>query len=193
MATSPAQIALADEAIELIRQVGDAYSYGFFQNVRGEFARLAGDHARARVAYEEALRVGKQLGCRRYLALGNGNLGSVSANQGDWSDALQRTKTALKSYEGLGERFNLPCVLINAAEAIMHLGDPELAARVMGAADASLERFPIQYGASDRGPLERFRRAIAEQFLPEQLGRLRREGARLTLEEAMLRVAAFRP
>ncbi|MGZ3480326.1 MAG: protein kinase domain-containing protein [Myxococcaceae bacterium] len=185
-------IALADEAIELIRQVGDAYSYGFFQNVRGEFARLAGDEARAKVAYEEALRVGKQLGCRRFLALGNGNLGSVSANRGDWSDALQRMKTAFQSYEGLGERFNLPCVLLNAAEAIMHLGEPELAARLMGAADASLERFPIQYGASDRGPIERFRRAIAEQLPPERLARLRREGAGLTLEEAMLRVSAFR-
>ena len=26
-----------------MRQVGDAYAYGFFQNVRGELARLAGD------------------------------------------------------------------------------------------------------------------------------------------------------
>jgi hypothetical protein len=117
----------------------------------------------------------------------------VSAARGDWSDALQRMKTALQSYEGLGERFNVPCVLINAAEAIMHLGDPELAARVMGAADASLERYPIKYGASDRGPMERFRRAIAERLPPERLGRLSREGARLTLEEAMLRVVAFRP
>jgi hypothetical protein len=117
----------------------------------------------------------------------------VSANQGDWSDALQRTKAAFHNYEGLGERFNLPCVLINAAEAVMYLGDPELAARVMGAADASLERFPIHYGASDRGPIERFRQAIAGQLSPERLERLRREGAALTLDEAMLRVVAFQP
>ena len=41
-------VSLADEALEMMRQVGDAYAYGFFQNVRGEMARLAGDEVRAR-------------------------------------------------------------------------------------------------------------------------------------------------
>ena len=75
----------------------------------------------------------------------------------------------------------------------MHLGDLELAARVMGTSDASLERFPIRYAASDRGPIERFRRTLAERLSPEALERLRREGAELTLEEAVLRVGAFHP
>jgi predicted ATPase/tRNA A-37 threonylcarbamoyl transferase component Bud32 len=185
-------IPLADEAIELMREVGDAYAYGFFQNVRGELARLVGDEARARVAYEEELRVGRQLGCKRFLAVSNGNLGSVSANRGDWKDTLQRISIALQINQGLGERRNLPCALLNVAEAVMHLGDPELAAQVMGAADASLERFPMHYSASDRAAIERFRRALGERLPPERLERLRREGARLTLEEAMLRVLAFK-
>jgi hypothetical protein len=119
--------------------------------------------------------------------------GSDLDNKGDWSDALQRLKIALQIQQGLGERRNMPTALLNAAEAVMHLGDPELAARVMGAADASLDRLPIHAMASDRGPTERFRRAIAEQIPSEQLERLRREGAALTLEEAMLRVVAFPP
>src|SRR4029453_9474641 len=41
-------VALADEALELMRQVGDAYHYGFFQNVLGEMTRLAGDQPGAR-------------------------------------------------------------------------------------------------------------------------------------------------
>jgi predicted ATPase/tRNA A-37 threonylcarbamoyl transferase component Bud32 len=186
-------VSLADKALELMRRVGDAYAYGFFQNIRGEVARLAGDEVRAKVAYEDELRVAEQLGCKRFLAVGNGNLGLVFANQGDWTDSLQRLKIALQINQGLGERRNLPSELLFAAEAVMHLGDPELAARVMGAADASLERLPIRYMASDRGPMERFRRAIAELLPPEQLERLRREGAGLTLEEAMLRVVAFHP
>ena len=39
----------------------------------------------------------------------------------------------------------------------------------------------------------RFRRAIAERLPPEALERLRREGAELTLEEAILRVISFQP
>jgi len=127
------------------------------------------------------------------VSTANCNLGLVSSSQGDWSDSLPRFKSALQINQGLGERRNQPFVLLMAAEAVMRLGDPELAARVMGAADASLERFPIHYSTSDREPIERFRRAIAERVPPERLQRLRREGAGLTLEEAMLRVVAFHP
>ncbi len=63
----------------------------------------------------------------------------------------------------------------------------------MGAADASLERLPIQFMASDRGPTERFRRAIAKQVPSELLERLRQEGAGLTLEEAVLQLLAYPP
>ena len=63
----------------------------------------------------------------------------------------------------------------------------------MGAADASLKRFPIQSMASDRGPTERFRRAIAEEVPSDRLKRLRQEGVGLTFEEAVLRLLAYRP
>jgi len=73
----------------------------------------------------------------------------------------------------------------------MHLGDPELAARLVGAADASLETLPIHYWAPDRGPTERLRRSLADRFTTERLALLHDEGAALTLEEAMLEVRAF--
>jgi hypothetical protein len=68
-----------------------------------------------------------------------------------------------------------------------------LAEQMVDALEAAHARFPIHYSASDREPIERFRRAIAERLPPEALERLRREGAALTLEEAMLRVVAFHP
>jgi predicted ATPase len=186
-------VSLADEALEIMRQVGDAYVYGFFQNVRGEMARLAGDGARARIAYEEELRVAEQLGCKRFLAVGNANLGQVSADAGEWSDTLQRLKIALQIQHRLGERRNMPSALLCTAEAVMHLGDPELAARVMGTADTLLKGFPSKFMASDRGPTERFRRAIAKQVPSELLERLRKEGAGLSLEETVLRLLAYPP
>ena len=85
----------------------------------------------------------------------------------------------------------MPTALLNAAEAVMQLGDPELAARVMGAADASLEKFPINTWLRTAGQRNGFAERLPSRFA--RLERLRQEGAGLTLEEAVLRVAAFRP
>src|SRR4029453_13718920 len=186
-------VALADEALELMRQVGDAYHYGFFQNVLGEMTRLAGDHTRAKAAYEAELRIAEQLGCKRFLTVGNANLGQVAAAQGDWTTALQRTKTALQINHALGERRNMPLQLLTVAEVVMHLGAPELAGPLVGAAEALLAASPIHYWAPDQKPLERFRRTIAERLSPDRQASLREEGARLPLEEALLGVLSFSP
>jgi len=186
-------IALAEESLELIRQDGDAYSYGFFQNVLGELTRLGGDHARAKVAYETELRFAEQLGCKRFLTVGNANLGMLAAAEGDWPTALQRTKTALQINHALGERRNMPLQLHTAAEVVMNLGDLDLAGRLMGSADGLLEKLPIHYWASDQKPLQRFREMIAKRVPPDRLARLRQEGAALSLEEAILRVLGFNP
>jgi len=87
----------------------------------------------------------------------------------------------------------MPLQLHCAAEAVMHLGALDLAGRLMGAADGLLAKLPIHYWASDQKPLERFRQAIAERIPPERLATLRKEGALLSLEEAILRIFGFNP
>src|SRR5262249_54534440 len=124
---------------------------------------------------------------------GNANLGMVAAAEGDWTTALQRTKFAIQINHALGERRNMPLELYSSAEVVMHLGAQDLAGRLMGAADGMLAKLPIHYWAADQKPLERFRRAIAEQIPAERLATLRQEGALLSLEEAILRLLAFNP
>ncbi|HZX42872.1 MAG TPA: hypothetical protein VFE93_13610, partial [Myxococcaceae bacterium] len=153
-------------ALALIREVGDAYSYGFLSNFRSEVARLTGDLDLACSGYEEVIRVGEQLGCRRFQIIGNGNLGQVFAAQGNWAAALRQLKVSLQGNLALGERRNLPAALINVAETLLHLGNAELGARMLGAADALLAAVPMHYAASDRQPHERTRRAFAESLPP---------------------------
>jgi hypothetical protein len=117
----------------------------------------------------------------------------LAAAEGDWVTALQRMKVALQINHALGERRNLPLQLHTAADVVMHLGDLDLAGRLMGAADALLAKLPIHYWASDQKPLERFRRTIAERIPPDRLARLREEGAALGLEAALLQIYGFNP
>jgi len=183
----------ADQAVSLAREVGDAYSYGFLSNFRSEVARLVGDLDLARTGYEEVVRVGEQLGCKRFLTIANGNLGMVFGDQGDWVAALRQLKIALIGNQALGERRNLPGALINTAEAVLHLGNAELGARLLGAADALLAAAPMHYAASDRRPHERTRCAFAERLTRERLDELCREGAALGTAEVIQRVLDLEP
>ncbi|MGZ3445877.1 MAG: ATP-binding protein, partial [Myxococcaceae bacterium] len=182
-----------DEGLFLSRRAGDAFGYGLLQNARGELARASGDHALARAAYEEEIRVGEQLGCKRFLAMGNGNLGDVLTRLGDSGAGLKRQQLCLQINQVLGERRSIASTLFHAAEALLYLGDPELAARIVGAASASLEKRPMKYGPADRGAIDRCRRAIAEHLPAVRVHELELEGKALTLEEAVLRVLAFQP
>jgi tetratricopeptide (TPR) repeat protein len=182
-----------DEGLFLIRQAGDAFGYASVQNARGELARARGDLVLARDAYEEVLLVGEQLGSKRQLGVGSGNLGDVLTRLGDWAGGLARQQLALQINQALGERRQTACLLFRAAEGLMHLGDPELAAQIIGAASASLEKRPIKYSLADREAIDRCRQAIAEHLPPVRARELEREGKALTLEEAVLRVLAFQP
>ncbi|HET6983772.1 MAG TPA: protein kinase [Myxococcaceae bacterium] len=186
-------VALAEEALELMRQLADAYSYAFFQNVLGELTRLAGDHPRAKAAYEAELRIAEQIGCKRFLTVARANLGQIAAAEGDWTTALQLTKTSFQMNHALGERRNMPLAMLTAAEVVLHLGAPDLAGRLMGAADGLLAKLPIHYYSADRGPVVRFRKTIAERLPADRLASLRQEGAALSLEEALLQLLNFNP
>jgi hypothetical protein len=102
-------------------------------------------------------------------------------------------KAAMQINHALGERRNLPLQLFSVAEMVMHLGSPDLAGRLMGAGEGLLAKLPIHYYSADRGPLARFRQAIAERVPADRLASLRQEGAALSVEEAILRVLNFNP
>jgi predicted ATPase/tRNA A-37 threonylcarbamoyl transferase component Bud32 len=182
-----------DEGLFLIRQAGDAFGYSWVQNARGELARARGDLVLARAAYEEVLRAAEQVGSKRHLGVGSGNLGDVLTQLGDWAGGFARQQLALQINQVLGERRQTACLLFRAGEGLMHLGDPELAAQIIGAASASLEKRPIKYSPADREAIDRCRRAIAEHLPPLRAQELEQEGKALTLDEAVLRVLAFQP
>ena len=101
-------ISLADEALELMRQVGDAYAYGFFQNVAASWR----DSPAMLVPGPTRRRPRRQAAGVQALPGSRERVGMVSANQGDWSSAAP--DHALQNYEGLGDVSACP-VLLSAA------------------------------------------------------------------------------
>jgi hypothetical protein len=65
------------------------------------------------------------------------------------------------------------------------LGRPDRAARLVGAADEALRRLGAERHPGDRPEHERVMAELARQVPPRELEGLMREGASLTLEEAV--------
>jgi tetratricopeptide (TPR) repeat protein len=111
----PRAIELDDAALKVLRQVGDALSYAQFKNFRGELARSVGDLDRAWEAYQEALRAGLHLGCKRFILVANLNLAKVAFLRSEWKAAAGHIRAGLSTSRELGERQNLSSALMLAA------------------------------------------------------------------------------
>ncbi len=62
-----------------------------------------GRYDEAAAAYEEAIRLDEELGDRRGVAVGKGQLGTVRLRQKRYAEALERYNEAMKTFEALGE------------------------------------------------------------------------------------------
>lgn len=141
--------AMLQEALTVFREVGDLIGVGATLNNLGVDAFDRGDLDRARELYEESLALDRELGNRRGIAQSMGNLGLIAAARGDLEEARQRLEEALRICRETGDRQSVAQHLISLAFVLHGEGRSETAARVLGAADAFLDRIGVSY---DRGP-----------------------------------------
>jgi DNA-binding CsgD family transcriptional regulator len=179
---SAAEIAAAEEALAGFRDLADDPGQALALNRLGLAVHAAGDAARARVLLESAL--------ARWRAAGNvwgeasalNSLAGVRRDLGDLAGAatLYREGLAL----GQGERWHLPEGMIGLADVAAASDDPDLAARLIGSADAYAAAIGLELPPPVRDRRDRAL-AAARRVLGAKLATARWEaGRRLPLEQA---------
>jgi len=177
--------ALAQEALALFREVDDQPGLGLAFNSIGERARLSGDDARARSAYEESLAIAERTGDtrRQYYVLFN--LSFVAQHEGNHQEAVRVLRRSLALCQELGVPTDVAQELLALAGSLGALGELVRAAHLFGAAYGFLQRSGTLI---DPGDLPEHDRNIA--FVRAELGEATyevawAEGQAMTLDEAV--------
>ena len=185
---------LADEAVVLARGLDGHWRVrADALNCKGEIARLAGDDATARACYGEALEVARILGDEAYIGDLQSNLAYVAVHEGDHEAALELALAGLEASWKAGKPVRVAWSLGQVADPELALGRPERAARLLGAADAALERMGVAWQPADQPEHDRIVAGLVTALGRQRHEAVRDEGARMSLEAAVAHALARGP
>ncbi len=170
-------------------QIDDAVGEAIGLNNLGMIAAYAEhDAALARQRYEAALAIGRRIDDRYVVALASTNLGHLLCRQGDYGAARAQLLVALAGWRGLGLHDGLAIWLEVAAELARDEQRWELAAELVGAADALRDAHRLPRSPANREDVEQL---LTAALGSEETERARQRGYGATLTE-LLRRAGWR-
>lgn len=128
--------ALIAEAGRRAQDVGTGQAIGMVENASGLLARREGRLAEARRHHERAVEEYRRIGADGGVAYAAGSMAYVAALQGDAAASVAAAQTSLDAAERDGDLLGIAFALEAGAAALAASGDPGVASRLLGAADA---------------------------------------------------------
>jgi predicted ATPase/DNA-binding winged helix-turn-helix (wHTH) protein len=174
-----------DRALELARRVGEGPLVASALNVLGELARVHGDDATARAAYEEGRALAIACGDAQHAAMFDGNLAFIAEHEGRFAAAHRLATESLRQAWALGRRLTGAEGISLLAGPELALGRPERSAMLIGASDEALRVMGVALPQGDRPEHARVVAGAREALGDQAYERLCAEGARLSLDEAI--------
>jgi len=177
--------AFSEQSLALSREIGDDWLSGITLINLGELARLRGDDAHATRLYEESLALLRRVGDRLFVAIALDDLGQVAQDQRRYDLARAIHQESLELCREMGSQRGMALCLEKLAGVAGARGQPERAARLMGAAEALRQASQAPMGAPDRTDYERFVAAARAKLDEESFAMAWAEGCAMTKEQAV--------
>ena len=124
------------EALSLFRALDDPWSIAVSATNLGWIAETAGELAEAAVWYEECAQLRALVGDEHGLARSAADLGRVARLRRDFPRARLRLEEALRAFHRLGDRRLAAACMLELADIAVERRRPDIAARLVGAAEA---------------------------------------------------------
>jgi predicted ATPase/DNA-binding winged helix-turn-helix (wHTH) protein len=177
--------ALIDRGVALARRVAQPVLLAEVLNIAGEFARATGDDPMARPRYEEAFELASRHRDQTLVSITLANLAYLACHDGDFDEGRRIGRQALEMCWELKRRQLAAWSVGELAGPATELGDPELAARLIGASQRALEVQGGRIYPADRAEHERIVARTVEALGATRFDELRTEGRALTLDDAI--------
>jgi predicted ATPase/DNA-binding CsgD family transcriptional regulator len=176
---------LAEASLALFREMDHQPGIAQALNIIGELARITGDDARAKRAYEECLAVCQRTGetLRTYYNLVN--LAYVAQHEGEYERALNLVRQALQLTRDTQDTRDIASSLVTFAGSIAALGQLHRAARLLGASEAALERMGAFHQPTDKPEIDRIIAEVRVQLDDATFQTAWAEGREMSLEQAV--------
>ena len=177
--------ALVEEALALFRNLD--YESGIIRalNSLGELARIDSDYARAEMAYEECLSHCRRSGNKLREAFALANLGIIAQRLGNYDQAKLGMIMALKLLIELNTKYPLALDFIILSGPIAAQGNPEKAARLLGASDILLKAMGLGLQPADQPEIDRYEADVRQQLGEEAFKAAWEKGQAMSLEQAI--------
>jgi ATP/maltotriose-dependent transcriptional regulator MalT len=176
--------ALLSDALRIARETGDHWARATLLTGLGDVARARGEYARAGQLYRESVALHQTLGTEPAASLRH-NLGYVALHAGDLGQAAAFFGESLGLYRSYAERRGMAECLIGLAGVAASAGNRIHAARLLGAAEATLESLEAQLSPSNRADFSRILARARSGWSAVEFTAAWTAGHRLDLDEGV--------
>jgi len=151
----------------------------------GLLAQLKGEYETAQVFFEKQVVISRETGSRFGEAIGLSNLSDLALAQGMYPAARGFLEEGLRIHWALENKLNIAIDLVLFAGILRGEGQPELAARLLGATDAVLQSIGAVFGGLERSRYENEVSAALKELGEKAFMKAFEEGRTLTLDQAI--------
>ena len=180
-----AAMPIAEASLALFREMDHLPGIAQALNIIGELARVSGDDARAKRAYEECLAVCQQTGEALRTCYNLVNLAYVAQHAGEHERAVNLVRQALQITRETNDSRDIASFLVTFAGSIAALGQLHRAARLLGASEVALERMGAFHQPTDKPEIDRIIAEVRAQLDDATFQTAWAEGQGMSLEQAM--------
>ncbi|MBC7812371.1 MAG: tetratricopeptide repeat protein [Burkholderiales bacterium] len=180
-----AAIAAAEEGLAVFRELDHKPGIAQALNNLGLVAARIGDSDRANRAYDESLIICQQTGETRQVCLVFQNIGFLAEHKGDHERAWEAGFEALRLAQKMNNRLLIAMSLPVIAGPLGSTGQPQRAARLLGASEAALESMGAFPQPIDKPEIDRITADVRAQLNDAALQAAWAEGRAMTLEQAL--------
>jgi len=180
-----AGIRLCQDGLSLFRELDDIPGITRALNVLGELSRIVGDYDRAQDVYEECLALCRQVGDKQRAGVMLSNLSYVAMHQDDYQRAEALIREALTITVELNTKYFTGLCIAMLAGPVGANGQPERAARLLGASEGILLSLDASLQPADQIEIDCYLADIRAQLDEKIYNDACSQGRAMSIEDAV--------